>query len=431
MSKNPTVYVGMAIDLVHPGHINIINKANELGDVIIGLLTDEAIASYKRLPFMNYELRLKVVENIKGVKKVIPQNTLDYTDNLNLIKPDFVVHGDDWKDGIQSKTRENVIKVLSSWGGRLIEVPYTKGISSTQLNKTLRDIGTTPELRLKRLKRLINSKPIVRLLEAHSPLSAMIVEHAKYSINGLEKEFDGIWSSSLTDSTIRGKPDIEAVDSSSRIQNINETFEVTTKPLVYDADTGGLTEHLAYTIRNLERLGVSAVIIEDKTGLKKNSLFGNDVLQEQESIENFSLKIKKAKESCVTEDFMIIARIESFILKKGIDDALKRAESYISAGADSIMIHSKEKDITEIREFTEKYMKLSSKVPLVAVPTTYNQIKESELIDMGFKIVIYANHLLRSSYPAMMQTAISILKNESSKDIDDRLMPIKDLITLI
>ncbi len=429
--KNKKVYVGMAIDLVHPGHINIINKAKELGDVTVGLLTDEAIASYKRLPYMNYELRLEVVKNIKGVDDVIPQKTLDYSENLQLIKPDFVVHGDDWKSGVQSEIRQSVIDVLSFWGGELVEVPYTEGISSTQLNKSLREIGTTPELRLARLRRLINAKPIVRLLEAHSPLSAMIVENAKVTLNGQEKEFDGVWSSSLTDSTLRGKPDIEAVQSTSRIQNISDTFEVTTKPLVYDADTGGLVEHLIYTIRNLERLGVSAIIIEDKTGLKKNSLFGTDVDQSQESIENFSNKIESAKKSCVTNDFMIIARIESLILKKGMNDAIKRAESYILSGADGIMIHSKLEDHSEIEEFTTQYNKFRKRVPLIVVPTTYNSITESQLIDMGVNVVIYANHLLRSSYPAMMETALSILENERSKEIDNKLMPINDILTLI
>ena len=431
IDKSKKVYIGMSVDLVHPGHINIIKKGVEIGDVIVGLLTDEAIASYKRLPFMNYNLREEIVSNIKGVSSVVAQSTLDYTNNLRKIKPDYVVHGDDWKEGVQSKTRQDVIDVLKEWNGELIEVPYTQGISSTSLHKSLKDVGTTPELRLKRLKRLIASKPIVRVLESHSPLSSLIIENTSITSKGLLKEFDAMWSSSLTDSTLRGKPDIESVDLSSRLQSINETFEVSTKPLIYDADTGGKIEHFSFTVRSLERLGVSAVIIEDKIGLKKNSLFGNDVLQEQDSIEEFSKKIKIGKQSQVTEDFMIIARVESLILDKGIDDALERSYAYIKAGADGIMIHSRKKDTSEIKSFCKKYNEIKNKAPLVVVPTSYNEITEEELKELGVKIVIYANHMLRASYPAMLNVAKSILKNDRSKEADDSCLSINEILKLI
>ena len=431
IDKSKKVYIGMSVDLVHPGHINIIKKGVEIGDVIVGLLTDEAIASYKRLPFMNYNLREEIVSNIKGVSSVVAQSTLDYTNNLRKIKPDYVVHGDDWKEGVQSKTRQDVIDVLKEWNGELIEVPYTQGISSTSLHKSLKDVGTTPELRLKRLKRLITSKPIVRVLESHSPLSSLIIENTSITSKGLLKEFDAMWSSSLTDSTLRGKPDIESVDLSSRLQSINETFEVSTKPLIYDADTGGKIEHFSFTVRSLERLGVSAVIIEDKIGLKKNSLFGNDVLQEQDSIEEFSKKIKIGKQSQVTEDFMIIARVESLILDKGIDDALERSYAYIKAGADGIMIHSRKKDASEIKSFCKKYNEIKNKAPLVVVPTSYNEITEEELKELGVKIVIYANHMLRASYPAMLNVAKSILKNDRSKEADDSCLSINEILKLI
>ncbi len=428
---NKKVYIGMSVDLIHPGHINIIKKGLELGDVTVGLLTDEAISSYKRLPFMNYELREEVVSNIKGVNHVIKQLTLDYTENLRKIKPDYVVHGDDWKEGPQSKTRQDVINVLKEWNGKLIEVPYTKGISSTSLNKSLKEIGTTPELRLKRLRRLISSKPIVRVLESHSPLSALIIENTSMMNKNILHEFDAMWSSSLTDSTLRGKPDIESVDLSSRLQLINESFEVTTKPMIYDADTGGKPEHFSFTVRSLERLGISAVIIEDKAGLKKNSLFGNEVFQEQDTIEEFTKKIEIGKKSQITEDFMIIARVESLILDKGVKDAIKRSKAYIKSGADGIMIHSRMKDPAEIKSFCMEYNKLESRVPLVAVPTSYNQITEKELIDYGVKIVIYANHLLRASYPAMLNVAKSILENGRSKEVDDNCMTINEILKLI
>jgi len=429
MSKK--VYVGMSADLIHPGHLNIINEAQKYGSVIIGLLTDKAIASYKRLPYLDYSQRKIIIQNIKGVDEVVPQDKLDYTENLQKYKPDFVVHGDDWKTGIQKNTRERVINVLKKWNGILVEVPYTKGISSTQLNETLKEIGTTPEIRMKQLKRLIESKPIVRVIEAHNGLTGLIVENTYIETNGIRKEFDAMWSSSLTDSTSKGKPDIEAVDITSRLQDLNNILEVTTKPIIFDGDTGGKTEHFIFTVRTLERHGISAIIIEDKVGLKKNSLFGTNVEQTQESIENFCYKISMGKNAQITDDFMIIARIESLILKKGLKDALERAAAYIEAGADGIMIHSKEKKPDEILEFCKEYSKFKIKVPLVAVPTTYNQIYENELINSGVNIVIYANHLLRSAYPAMIEVAKSILAHGRSLEVNDKCMPIKEILTLI
>lgn len=425
------VYVAMSADLIHPGHLNIIQEARKYGDVIIGLLTDEAIASYKRLPYMSFKQRKIIIENIKGINAVEPQHTLDYVPNLEKIKPDYVIHGNDWKKGIQQETRNRVIETLKKWGGELIEIPYTTGISSTKLNTLLTDIGTTPEIRMKRLKRLIDAKPIVRIIESHSGLTGLICENTVVEIDGSKREFDGMWSSSLTDSTLRGKPDIEAVDLTTRIQGLNEILECTTKPIIYDGDTGGKPEHLAFTVRTLERLGISAIIIEDKVGLKKNSLFGTDVEQKQDSIENFSSKIKAARNARVTEDFMVIARIESLILKQGLKDAIKRAKAYIAAGADGIMIHSKEKTPVEILSFCEQYNKLNDRRPLVVIPTSYNQITEEELVKHGVKIVIYANHLLRSSYPAMQEVAKSILTNSRAYEAEHLLMPIKEILNLI
>ena len=425
------VYVGMSADLIHPGHLNIIKEASKLGEVIIGLLTDEAIATYKRLPYLEYEQRRVILESIKGVAKIIPQETLDYRPNLHKIKPDFVVHGDDWKEGIQKQTRDQVIDTLKEWGGELIEIPYTKGISSTQLNNVLRQVGVTPDVRLKRLRRLIKSKRYVRVIEAHSGLSGLIVEHAKVLIDGEEREFDCMWASSLTDSTSKGKPDIEAVDITARIVNINDLLEVTTKPIIFDGDTGGKPEHFSFTVRTLERLGVSAIIIEDKVGLKKNSLFGTEVQQKQESIEGFCEKIKVGKRAQVTDEFMIISRIESLILKQGINDALDRAQAYIDAGTDAIMIHSKETVPDEILEFCKRYNEFERKVPLVAVPSSYDTIYEKELAEAGVNIIIYANQLLRSAYPAMVKTANSILTHQGSFESRSNMMSIKEILTLI
>ena len=425
------VYVGMSADLVHPGHINIIREAAKLGNVTIGLLTDGAIASYKRLPYMNYNQRKEVIENIKGVVKVIPQEALDYSDNLRLIKPDIVVHGDDWKEGIQKSTRQQVIETLKEWGGVLIEVSYTQGISSTQLNGAIRDIGTTPNVRLATLRRLINAKHLIRVNEVHNGLSGLITEKTKVEKDSQIVEFDAMWSSSLTDSTAKGKPDIEAVDMTSRMMSVNDIFDVTTKPMIFDADTGGKSEHFVFTVKSLERLGVSAVVIEDKTGLKKNSLLGNDVSQTQDSIENFQNKIRVGKAAQVTDDFMIIARIESLILELGIQDALNRAKAYIDAGTDAVMIHSKLKEPNEIFDFCEKYKSFEKTVPLMVVPSSFNSVTEKEWLDMGVNIVCYANHMLRSAYPAMQSVATSILKHGRSLECEDACLSINEILELI
>jgi len=429
MSK--TVYIGMSADLIHPGHINIINEASKLGNLVVGVLTDSAIASYKRLPFMTFEQRKNVVENIKGVSRVIPQETLDYTDNLNMLKPDIVVHGDDWKEGVQLKTRQQVIDALKKWNGELVEISYTKGISSTQLNGALAEAGTTVDVRMARLRRLINAKPIVRILEAHNALSALIAENTEVLRNDKKVSFDGVWSSSLTDATAKGKPDIEAIDITSRINSVSDIFEVTTKPMIFDADTGGKTEHFEFTVRSLERAGVSAVVIEDKTGLKKNSLLGNDVPQTQDTIENFCDKISRGKQSQISDDFMIIARIESLILDAGIDDALKRAKAYIQAGADAIMIHSRHKDPAEIIEFMNKFRAMDEHTPVVVVPTSFNSVTIEEFIDLGVNVVITANHMLRSAYPAMLKVAKSVLENGRTLEAEPDCMSIKEILEFI
>lgn len=428
---NKKVYIGMSADLVHPGHINIINEAAKLGDLTVGVLTDSAIASYKRLPFMTFEQRKRVVESIKGVSQVVAQETLDYRDNLNAIKPDIVVHGDDWKEGVQLKTRQQVIDNLEKWGGKLVEFSYTQGISSTQLNNALSEVGTTVDVRMARLRRLINSKPIVRILEAHNALSALIAENTEVERNGQLVSFDGVWSSSLTDATAKGKPDIEAIDITSRLNSVSDIFEVTTKPMLFDADTGGKTEHFEFTVRSLERAGVSAVVIEDKTGLKKNSLFGNDVPQTQDSIENFSYKISRGKKAQISDDFMIVARIESLILDAGMEDALKRAKAYIDAGADAIMIHSRHKDPTEIIEFMNKFRAMDDSTPVIVVPTSFNMVTIEEFIDMGVNVVVTANHMLRAAYPAMLKVANSVLENGRSLEAEPDCMSIKEILEFI
>jgi phosphoenolpyruvate phosphomutase / 2-hydroxyethylphosphonate cytidylyltransferase len=431
MPENKSVYIGMSADLIHPGHLNIIRVGAEYGDVTVGVLTDEAIASYKRLPYLTYAQRKEIVEALKGVARVVPQHTLDYVPNLLKYRPDYVVHGDDWKTGVQAKVRARVIAALSEWGGELVEPGYTPGISSSQLNKALKEIGTTPEMRLKSLRRLLAAKPLSRFMEAHNGLSGLIVEHTRVDVDARSRQFDGIWISSLTDSTAKGKPDIEYVDITSRSQTLNDILEVTTKPIIFDGDTGGIQEHFVYTVRTLERLGVSAVIIEDKIGLKRNSLFGTDVPQVQADIDDFCRKIDAGKRARVTEDFVIVARVESLILGAGLDDAVRRAQAYIEAGADAIMMHSKAKTADEILAFCDIYSRFERRVPLVVVPSTYNVITEAELEAAGVNVVIYANQLLRSAYPAMVKSAETILRAGRAQEADPLCMPIKEILTLI
>ena len=431
MKTRKKAYVGLAVDIIHEGHINILKTANSYGDVIVGLLTDEAIASYKSIPYLNYNRRKIIIQNIKYVKKVVPQKTLDYVHNLNIIKPDFVVHGDDWRTGIQKKTRERIIKTLKKWSGKLIEPKYTKNISSTIIKNKILELSALPQNRISRLKRLMLSKNIVRILESHNSLTGLIIENLKLVKKNKIIEFDGMWSSSLTDSATKGKPDNSSVDFSSRISSLNDMLDVTTKPLVFDADNGGQLEHLPFLVRSLERSGASAIIIEDKVGLKKNSLFKDQTDTKQDKPELFAKKIKQICKTRNSNDFLVIARIESFILGKGLNNALKRAEIYSKAGADAILIHSKEKTPKEIFSFAKKFKKSKNFIPLVSVPSTYTKVYEKDLIKNGFKLVIYANQLLRAAYPAMKFAARKILENERSFEIEKKIIPIKEIINLI
>jgi len=427
------VYVPMAADLLHDGHMNILNEARKLGEVTVGLLTDSAIANYKRLPVLTFEQRKKVIENIVGVKEVYAQEKDDYVFAIRNLKPDYFVHGDDWKIGVQKEKRSRVIETMKEWGGQVIEPEYTKGISTTRMIQLIKKKGVTSDYRRSILRRLLSAKDIVRVLESHNGLTGLIVENTTITgDDNIPLAFDGMWLSSLTHATSKGKPDIQYVDITKMAHTISEIFEVTTKPMIVDADSGGMIEHFRFTVRTLERLGVSAVIIEDKVGSKKNSLFGTDVKQTQDNIENFSHKISEGKKSQITKDFMIIARIESLILKKGLQDALTRAKSYIAAGADAIMIHSKEKNPDEILEFCKIYNNtFESKVPLVVVPSTYSSISEKELKKLGISMVIYANHLLRSAYPAMVKTAESILIHGRCHEASQDCLSIREILTLI
>lgn len=426
-----TVYTCFTTDVIHEGHLNIIKEAQKYGKVIVGVLTDEAMVRFDRFSTIDFKDRIELVKNIEGVSQVVTQNDLMYEDVISELKPDYVIHGDNWTSGPTSAIRENVAKLLSKYGGEIIDVPYTHNDSVKHIDAKMRERLAMPEFRRKRLKQLLKIRPIVKAMEVHSGLTGLIVEKTIVETDNELDQFDAMWISSLCDSTAKGKPDIELVDMTSRFNTIEDVAEVTTKPIIFDGDTGGLTDHFVYTIRSLERIGVSAVIIEDKTGLKKNSLFGTEVEQTQDTIENFCEKITAGKNVQLTDDFMIIARIESLILEKGMKDALQRAKAYVEAGADGIMIHSRKKDPAEILEFCDKFREFDITTPIVVVPSSFNTITETELAEHGVNIVIYANQLTRSAFPAMEQTAKDILKHHRAKEVDDRLMPIKDIISLI
>ena len=431
MKKKNVVYIGLAADILHEGHINILKIASKYGKVVVGLLTDQAIASYKKFPYLNYKQRYSIVKNLKYVSSVIPQDTQDYTSNLNLLKPKYVVHGDDWKKGVNKKTRIKVINTLKKWSGTLIEPKYTKNISSSKIKEAIKKIGTTPEVRISKLKRLLESKKIIRVLECHNPLTGLIVENVNYVDKEKFNEFDCMWSSSLTDSVSRGMPDNQSVDYSTRIQGVSDIFNVTTKPMIFDIDNGGQIEHLPNVVKKLERAGVSAIIMEDKVGLKKNSLFADQKNVKQDNIKSFCEKIKRAKNSTINEDFFVISRIESLILGKSVDDALKRAIAYSKAGSDCIMIHSKDKNPKKIFQFTRKFLKSKYAKPLVAVPSSYSKTFEKDLVKNGINIVIYANHLLRSSYYSMVGTAKSILKHKRAFDAEKNISSLNKILELI
>lgn len=428
MSK---VYTCFCTDVIHEGHLNILKKAKEYGEVVVGVLADEAMVRYNRFPTISLEERIEIVKNTGLADRVIVQDSIMYDEVIAKEKPDYVIHGDNWKEGPENAIRQNVLQNLSAYGGELIEAPYTYNREVRKIDDRIKEKLAMPEFRRKRLKQLIAMRPIVKTLEVHSGLTGLIAEKTVVEHHGELDQFDAMWISSLCDSTAKGKPDIELVDMSSRIRTIDDVMDVTTKPIILDGDTGGLIEHFVYNVRTLERMGVSAVIIEDKTGLKKNSLFGTEVEQTQDSIENFCAKISAGKEALRTDDFMIIARIESLILERGMEDALTRAKAYVEAGADGIMIHSRKKSPDEIIEFCRRFREADHKTPIVVVPTSFSSITEEELAKAGVNIVIYANQLTRSAFPAMQKTAETILKNHRSLEADEALMSFKDIIRLI
>ncbi len=425
------VYACFTTDVIHEGHLNIINVAKKYGEVVIGVLTDEAMVKFDRFPTISFEERVNIIKKTPGVDRVIKQDTVMYDTVINEIHPDFVIHGDNWVQGPTKAIRDNVERLLAAYGGRIIDVPYTYNENVKHVDAKIREKLAMPEFRRRRLKQLISIRPVVKALEVHSGITGLIAEKTVVEHNGNFDQFDAMWISSLCDSTAKGKPDIELVDMTSRFRTIEDVAEVTTKPIIFDGDTGGLTEHFVYTVRSLERLGVSAVIIEDKIGLKKNSLFGTEVQQTQDSIEHFSEKIRAGKAVQLTDDFMIIARIESLILEQGMEDALIRARAFVEAGSDGIMIHSRKRDPDEILEFCDKFRENDKKTPIVVVPSSFNTITEEELAEHGVNVVIYANQLTRTAIPAMEETARNILIHHRAKEVDDKLMPIKDIISLI
>lgn len=426
-----TVYTCFCTDEIHEGHINIINHAKTYGEVIVGVLCDYWMIKYSRFPAVSFEERVERVRKIDGVSKVVIQNHIMYDEIFEELRPDYVIHGDRWKEGPESIIRANVIENMKKYGGKLIEVPYTWNDTVRKIDEIAMERLAMPEFRRGRLRKLLNICDIVKTIEVHSGLTGLIAEKTVVEDKSGLDQFDAMWISSLCDSTVKGKPDIELVDMTSRLRTIDDVMDVTTKPIILDGDTGGLVEHFVYNVRTLERMGVSAIIIEDKVGLKKNSLFGTEVEQTQDTIKNFCEKIKAGKNAQRTKEFMIIARIESLILEKGLEDALTRARAYVEAGADGILIHSRKKTAEEIFAFCDAFRTEDKETPIVVVPTTYSDTYESELKAHGINIVIYANQLTRSAFPAMEHTAKIILTNHRAKEVEEQLVPFKEIITLI
>ena len=425
------VYTCFCTDIIHEGHLNIIKEAVKLGDLVVGVLADDKMIKYNRFPTKQTFERVEMMAKLDGVSKVVVQDEIFYDNIINDLKPDYILHGNNWSDPGMDMIKENILNNLAKYGGKLVEIPYSFNPSIQKLDRQMIEKLSMPEFRRGRLRKVLRLLSIVKAVEVHSGLTGLIAEKTIVS-NGYEiDQFDAMWISSLCDSTNKGKPDIELVDMTSRFRTIEDVMEVTTKPIIFDGDTGGLTEHFVYTVRSLERMGVSAVIIEDKTGLKKNSLFGTEVEQTQENVDRFCEKIIAGKEAQLSDDFMIIARIESLILEKGIDDALFRAKRYRDAGADGIMIHSRKKDPDEVFEFCDRFRDEDKKTPIIVVPTSYNSVYESELEEHGINICIYANQLLRAAFPAMEKAANSILTHHRAKEIDDELLSIKKIITMI
>ena len=425
------VYTCFCTDMIHDGHLNIIREARKYGEVIIGVLSDEAMVRFNRFPGISFQERCRMIQELDGISQVVVQKDIMYDNIIHELRPDYVIHGDNWKEGPMKAIRDNVVKLLASYGGELIDIPYTYSENVRRLDAKMKEKLSMPEYRRKRLKQLIKLCPVVKALEVHSGLTGLIAEKTVVANDGELDQFDAMWISSLCDSTAKGKPDIELVDITSRFRTIDDVMEVTTKPIIFDGDTGGLTEHFVYTVRSLERMGVSAIIIEDKTGLKKNSLFGTDVVQNQDTSEHKREKISDGKAKQLTDEFMSIARIESLILEQGMEDALRRARAYVAAGADGIMIHSRKTDPAEILQFCDLFRSEDQETPIVVVPSSFHSVTEEELAEHGVNIVIYANQLTRSAFPAMEQTAKEILKYHRAQEADERLMPIKNIISLI
>ena len=418
--KEKTVYVGITGDIIHPGIINIIQKGAKYGRLIVGLLSNEAIATHKRIPYLTYEQRKAVIENIKGVSEVVPQEEWSYVPNLLKLKPDYIIHGDDWKTNYLKGIREEVFEVMKKIGGEVIEIPYTKGINSSQLFESTTNNGITAVQRLQSLRQLMNYKPIIRIMEANSGLSGLIIENLKVEKEDGIQRFDGIFIN-LLDSNPLGISEQESSTFTSKLNTVTDILECTTKPIIYGGYTSDNYENVTFTIEKLELMGISAIIIEDK--------FKNK--QELCNEDEFCLKIKEGKKAQTNPDFMIIAGIKELILGKNIDDALKKALTSIKAGADGILISSNQKNGDDIKEFCLKLRKENKNIPIVLIPTAYDQFTEKEFAEWGANIIIYVDYLKKATYPAMKKCAETILKSERSLEVNEMCMPIKEILNLI
>ncbi len=408
-APDKTVYVGMSADLVHPGHINLLREAASLGRVTVGLLTDRAISSYKRMPFLTFEQRRAVIEHIAFVTAVVPQDTLDYTDNLRLLRPDFVVHGDDWRNGVQAQTRRRVLDVLREWGGTLVEPPYTEGISSTALRMAAMDIGFAPGVRQRRLRRMLDCKPLVRVMQAHDGLSAHIVDRLEETTQGAPREYDAIWVDSLAGAPIRGKPDPLPFDLSSRLVTLHEILDATTKPLICNAGGAGHAAGVTAAVRTLERIGVSAIVIDTEVTDRRAVPAMAASAPPQDDMAAFIREIAAARDARVTPDFMIIARINDRTRDCGADRMMARAAAGVDAGADAVMCDSDPVNPDGIFDLCRRYRRLMNGHPLLVGLSGTEGLQEHDLASAGASMVVYTDTLLRAAREAMISAASQVL----------------------
>jgi len=420
MASEKTVYVGMVGDMLHVGHINILKTAARLGRVTVGVLTDRAVVGYKRLPLLAFEDRVRVVESIADVAAVVPQKTLSYVENLRALRPDYVVHGDDWRYGDQvSRARAEVIATLGEWGGELVEVAYTKGISSTAIHRSGAADALFSGTRQGRLRRLLAAKPTLRIVEAHSGLSAKIAAEVRGPDGATG--FDAVWQSGLTDAIHRGKSDGGAVDRGRRLQAVEEILDAGPLPLIYDGRAAGRPETVFDLTRALDKAGVSALCLGDRSDPDRTG-------PEMSPAETVA-QIEAVRAACPTGAVMAISRIVVAAPGNGgsgaLDRALDRALALLEAGSDAVMFDSAADTAEPILDIAARLRRQRRDVPLFAAQSDRWGAPIHRFENAGIDAVVYETHLLRATVAPMRRAATALLAEGTGPAPD--LTPLPEL----